>query len=232
MANDIFYLFIGVIQILSVIASIVSIVLNVIMANGFGNELDLKLTDLIFLRAKCVPMVFISMIFRCVSFVMMATLFRAYAVVPIIWIWWITHNTAEKIIYKNSFFFNFCTRDTDDLLGILMNAFQKFGSMLVGPVVYPIEQFYLYKENISTEAKKKHDKLRKKLWLFDGLSTLLSHGIVLIIIIVLWETTSIVDQNLSICAFPIIKDNISIICGSIIILGALNCLMSFLYYKF
>ena len=227
-----FYLFIGVIQILSVIASIVSIVLNIIMANGFGNELDLKLTDLILLRAKCVPMVFISMIFRCASFVMMATLFRAYAIIPIVFIWWISHNTEEKIVDENSFFFNLCSQDTYDIPLTLANAFQKFGDMLVGPTLWPIEKLYWDKENFSTEEKKDHDMLRKKCWLFDAISTLLSHGIVLIIIIVLWETTTILDQNLSICAFPFIKDNISIICGIIIILGTLNCLMSFLYYKF
>ena len=71
----------------------------------------------------------------------------------------------------------------------------------------------------------------KKIFLVDAITSFASHGITMVIIIVLWETTSVLDQNLSICTFPLIKNNISLICGIIMSFSTVNCLLSYLYYK-
>ena len=81
------------------------------------------------------------------------------------------------------------------------------------------------------EMKKEHDHKRKKLLFFEGISAFVSHGLVMLIIIVLWESTTILNHNLSICTFPWIRSNISVICANVIALSALNCVLSYVYYK-
>ena len=103
--------------------------------------------------------------------------------------------------------------------------------MLVGPTLVPIERFLWFKDNVTSEEKEEHNLKRKSYWLFNVTASFMSHGIILIIIIILWETTSLLDQNLSTCTFPIVKNNVSYICGIVLILGGLNCLMTYLFYK-
>ena len=213
-------------------ASVVSIIINLMLGNGFGGELDLKTFDLIFLKAKCVIMIFITMIFRCSSLVMMATMLRWYSIIPILLIGWISHNTTQYVFHQNSFFFNLCQKTKYSLFGSLSDVLKRAGFILVGPRLNPIERFLWFHETFSNEEKKEHDMKRKKLWLIDSIISFVFHSIILIIIIVLWEKTSLFDQNLSVCTFPIIEKNISMICGIIMGVGLLSCLMPFLYYKY
>ena len=180
------------------------------------------------LRLKCTPMVFISLSFRCLSFVMMATLLRVYLIVPIIWIWWISQSTRQKAIFEEEFCSNFCKRK---LAGIQFKSFGIIGGMLVGPTLTPIERFLWYEENFDPRQKIEHDMKRKRYWLLNAITSFWSHGAVSIVLIILWETTSTLNQNLNKCTFPILKENIAIICGMIITLGATNCLTSYLFYK-
>ena len=220
--------FLGLIQILSLIASVVSVTLNLILGNGMGGELDLKMFDIICLRVKCTPMVFISILFRCLSFVMMATLLRVYSIFPIIWIWWISQSTVQKAVFERAFCSNFCKRE---LAGIQFKGFGIIGGTLVGPTLKPIERFFWYEDGFDTKQKIEHDMKRKRYWLLNAITSFLSHGTVSIALIILWETTSTLNQNLSWCTFPMVKENISIICGMVIALGATNCLTSYLFYK-
>ena len=137
----------------------------------------------------------------------------------------------QKLFYDKSFFFNLCNEDPDDLLISICNFFTSVGFILVGPIETPIELASWWQETFSEEEKKKHDMGRKRWWFVDSVSSFVSHGTVLIITIILWETTSVLDQNLSVCTFPLIRNSISIICGVVMTLSALNCLLSYLYYK-
>ena len=177
-------------------------------------------------------MVFITMIFQCLSFVMMITLLRLYSIFPILWIWWMTENSTPKVFYKNSFFFYCCQEENFSFYAVIRNHFAIAGNLLVGPALAPIEKKYWRVESFSEEQKREHDTKRKKYWLFNAITSFLYHATILIIIVVLWETTSVLDQNLSPCTFPVIKDYISIICGIIVALGMLSCLMPYVYYKY
>ena len=223
--------FIDSIQILSVFASLSSVMLNVIMLNGFGEDLNLKSMDLIRLRVKIVPMIFVSTAFRCLSFTMIATLLRFYSIFPILWIFWISNSIEEMTVFGNSFFFNLCNAKTKNLYNTLANIFNGVAGTLVGAVLFPMEKHYWFKENFSQDEKRYHDLNRKRFFLFDAGLSFISHGVVLIIIVSLWETTDLLNQNLSICTFEIFKNNISTICWFIMILSFLNFLMTYLYFK-
>lgn len=162
----------------------------------------------------------------------MATLFRYYSIIPILWICWISNEAGSKAVDGSLIFVNLCStrllRDTSSENPILRQIgyfCTSLGVICVGPIFYPIEQFYWWESTFSEEEKKKHDMERKKYWFFDSASSFVCHSTVLIIIIILWETTSALDQNLSICTYPLIKNNISIICAIIMTLSVLNCLI-------
>ena len=220
----------GKIQMISIVASVMSIIFNQMMANGFGGELELTKSNLIYVRAKCVFMIFTTLTFRCGSMVMMTTLLRWYSVFPIAWIWWMTYKTDQKL-KSNRPFASIQFQKVTELKVILDNVLEKFGTLLVGAVVAPIEERYWMIETFYKVQKENYDLERKKMWMFDSITSFFCHAIILITIIVLWETTSVLDQNLNICTFPIIKNNISIICGMIMIPGLFSCLISYLYYN-
>ena len=216
---------------ISISASLMSIIFNQMMANGFGGELELTMYDLISVRAKCVLMIFTTVTFRCGSLVMMTTLLRWYSIFPIVWIWWMTYRTDQKL-KSNSSFASIEFQKVTELKIILQNLLMLFGVLLVGAVLAPIEERYWMLETFYKVQKENHDLERKKLWIFDSITSFLCHVIILIIIIVLWETTSVLDQNLSICTCSIIRNNISIICVMIMTSGLFSCLISYLYYKY
>ena len=122
----------------------------------------MKTFDLIFLRVKIIPMVFISMLFRCLSFVLLATLFKFYSIFPIIWILWISHTTSVKVTSEQSFFFRLCNDDTASICWSLSSVFWAIGDIFVGPVLYPIKKHLWYVETFNKEQKRKHDMMRKR----------------------------------------------------------------------
>ena len=205
--------------------------LNRFMSNNFGGELELKTCDMIYLWLKLVPMILISLIARCLSFVTMVMLLKLYSIFPVFVIWLISYNTLQTIKYDQSFFYNLCNEDTDLRFAAFVNLIRAYGDTLVGPTLVPIEKLWWRQKNFSVEWKMKHDMKRKKIFLVDAITSFASHGTTMAIIIILWETTSVLDQNLSICTFPLIKNNISLICGIIMSFSAANCLLSYLYYK-
>ena len=205
--------------------------LNVIMLNGFGEDLDLNSIDLIRLRVKIMPMIFISTAFRCLSFTMIATLLRIYSIFPILWIFWISNSVAEMTVFDNSFFFNLCNKKTKSLYNTLANILNGVAGILIGPVLFPIEKHYWFKNNFSQDEKREHDLKRKRYFLFDAGLSFVSHGVVLIIIVSLWETTALLNQNLSVCTYELFKNNITLLCCFIMILSLLNFLMTYLYFK-
>ena len=201
------------------------------MSNKFGGELELKTRDVIYLWMKLVPMILISLVVRCSSFVIMLTLLRTYSFIPIFVIWLISYNTLQAIKYDQSFFYNICNEDTDLRFAAFVNLIRAYGDTLVGPTLVPIEKLWWRQKTFGIEWKVKHDKKRKKIFLVDAITSFASHGTTMVIIIIFWETTSVLDQNLSICTFPLIKNNVSLICGVIISFSAVNCLLSYLFYK-
>ena len=176
-------------------------------------------------------MIFTTLTFRCGSLVMMASLLRWYSIFPIVWILWMTYITDQKVKFDSSFD-SIQFEKVTELKIILQRFLTKFGVLLVGAVLAPIEEQFWMLETLYKEQKDKHDLMRKKMWIFDSIASFLCHAIILITIIILWETTSILDQNLSICTFPIVRNNVSIICGMIMTSGLFSCLMSYLYYKY
>ena len=186
---------------------------------------------MIYLWIKLVPMILISLIFRCLSFVTMVTLLRFYSIFPVFVILLISYNTSQTIKYDQSLFYNLCNEDTDLRFAAFVNLIRAYGDTLVGPTLVPIEKLWWRQKYFSIEWKKKHDMKRKKIFLFDAITSFASHGLTMVIIIILWETTSVLDQNLSICTFPLVKNNVSLICGVIMSFSAVNCLLSYFFYK-
>ena len=224
------------------------------MSNGFGADLKMKSLNLIFIRLCLAPVIFVSVVFRCLSFVLIVLLLRLFSIIPILWILWISNNTRQKVGYKKSLFFNSCQAPLQWTVRFL---FEQSGYLLTGPVLEEYNRIFWFRKEKNIEDLDKvselrlsraniitkmitghelykvdaHEKKRTYLFLFDAISSFLSHGLVLIIIIILWEATPILDQNLKICTFPWIKSHISIICGGVISLSAINCLLCFFYFK-
>ena len=236
------------------VASIASIMLNMIILNGFGAELDLKTVELIILRFKIAPAIFISMIFRCSSFVMMTTLLRFYSAFPILLIMLMYHyirRTRNKL-YENKAlrFLDLCkspyTKTSKTIsknkkrknnqrkqpLYYIVRLLDHSAQVLTGSVLVEIQRYawYIIDRNFTEQEKKNHDKDRRTLYFFDSMISLVTHGLCMVILIILWEKTSVLDDNLGLCAFSWTKVNISVLCGVVIALGTINCLFSFIYY--
>jgi len=70
---------------------------------------------------------------------------------------------------------------------------------------------------------------RRRVLFIDGLSTLLIYGLGLMVVIYLWEYTSLLNENLSPCTSNLVGENVSIICLMTIGLGVLNCAFSYIF---
>lgn len=219
-----------------------SIMLNVIMSNGFGAELDLQTFELIILRFKIAPVIFISMIFRCSSFVMITTLLRFYSAFPVLLIWlmsrFIRKMRSKHYLNEESFSVDLwkcrLTKKSASVPYTIIRLLEHSGELLTGPVLAEIHRYAwsVCDKAFIEKVKKSHDMSRKQLFFFDATMSLATHGLCMVIIIILWENTSVLDDNLSVCAFSWTTANISVLCGAVIALGTINCLFSFIYYYF
>ena len=190
--------------------------------------MELEGCSAILYKIKMIPMIFTSILFRCLSFVAMATFLRIYSIFPVVLIWFVTHNTLQKVIFQKSFFFNLCKGG----IAIINNIPGEIISLTVGPILLPGRKFYYHKKDVTKEDKTGVDLRRRRWFFFDSIGSLILHGLTLITIMILWETTSLLQDNLSVCAFDLIKHNVTLFLGCILGLGVSNCIMTFLYFKY
>ena len=168
-------------------------------------------------------MIFISIIFRCLSFATYAMLLRFYVIIPVILMWFVAHNILYKVMLDSSFFRNIC-KDSN----VLEYLPAEVMCVTAGPVILPRTKSWSLET--TQEKKSDWDRRRRKLFLLDSIGAFILHGMTLITIIVLLETTDLLEQNLSICTFSIVRNNLSLICGCIFALGYLNCITILIYY--
>ena len=103
----------------------------------------------------------------------------------------------QYVVYRSSFLFNICKKDAN----VLSNIPEEVISVTVGPVLPPAEIYHWYEKDISKEQKEEQELIRKKLFLLDSVTSFISHSITLILIIVLYESTTLLNENLSFCTF-------------------------------
>ena len=166
---------------------------------------------------KMMPIIFISTTFRTFSLVLMYSCLRYYAVIPILVTAIIQTFMAKKILDSID-----STRFKDFVLLFVPYAIISLGS---GPILSPT-----YNEN--EEQKRELNKQRKRWFFYDSMTTLIVYGTSILVIIVLWETTSYLQQNLSICAFDAEKQNMFPVAGCLLGLGFCHCAISFIYMTF
>lgn len=204
------------IAILSMVASLMSIVLNVLIGNEFGNSMDM--CSMIMLRIKLIPMVLVSTLFRSLSLVTMAIYLRLYALVPIAVMFIVQIGIANK--------FRFAQKDLRYWGKISMFLLIEYKIMsLISGQIFQVGG----KATTTTNIHQKMQKSRIMLFLVDSLFTLLVYGLGLVAVMVLWENTNLLSENLSPCAFDIMKYNVNMICGTLIGLGFISCIFCYLY---
>ena len=211
-----FHWYLGVIQVLSMCASLSSIILHVEVGNGFIRvQPGIRKRTVIINGMKMMPTIFISTTFRTFSLVLMSSCLRYYAAIPILVIV-IIQTTLTKCIL--------C--DTKSLKEFLM-SFAPYAvmSLVSGPILKP---------SPNNEIDQKLNEQRKKWFLYDSIATLVVYGITLSVTIILWERTSLLQQNLSTCAFDFVVQNMTYIACLLQALGFchfLICLMCFMCIK-
>ena len=141
-----FHWYLGVIQVLSMCASLSSIILHVEVGNGFIRvQPGIRKRTVIINGMKMMPTIFISTTFRTFSLVLMYSCLRYYAVIPILVTVIIQTFMAKKILDSID-----STRFKDFVLLFVPYAMISLGS---GPILSPT-----YNEN--EEQKRELDKQR------------------------------------------------------------------------
>ena len=208
--------------ILSMMASMMSIASNLMIGNGFGNELNTY--KMIVLRIKIAPMILATILFRCLSVVIFTTYLRLYSIIPILLMFSVQHfifnyhiihhseniSAVKRLVQKEHF-----------LRDVFMEIEYKILALTSGQIIYPKSTVI----EVVNVARRRRIKL---LWV-DSLCTLAVYGIFLMAIIFLWNATSLLKENPNECTSLILKENTEIICGSIIGLGVLSFGLSFIY---
>lgn len=209
---------------LSIIASVVSIILNVEAGNGFGE--GLSTSSMILTRIKLMPLIFISIIFRCTSFVIMVTFIRGYSILPMTMIWLFAHLAFQHVVSSTPFFGNIRT-----FFKGLYSVPAEVMQVTVGPILLPSNIYYWHQDSITEEDKADLIYKRKRLFFLDSVLAFLFHGVTLLTITLLWEHTTLLNDNLSACTFDFIRNNVPLFCDCVLFLGFFHCLTSFLYLK-
>ena len=210
--------------ILSMMASMLSIASNLMIGNGFGNELNTY--KMIVLRIKVAPMIFTTLVFRCLSLVIFTTYLRLYSIIPIFLMFFVQYfifnyrgvhyfenvSTWQRLFSKEHF-----------LRDLFIDIEYKILALTSGQIVYPMQMSKV--AEVVNVARWRRIKL---LWV-DTICTFAVYGAFLIAIIFLWSNTSILIENPNICTLEIVKENTEIICSSILGLGVCSCILSFIY---
>ena len=142
---------------------------------------------------KIFPMVLTSTTFRTFSVVIIASFLRWYSLCPILLMLIVQVIMVKKLIRRNSY-----TRE-------FVASFAPYGIMALisGTILSPTV-------NDGEDETRLLNQKRKAWRLFDSISTFVVYAIALSIIMILWETTTALNKNLSLCAFNVVKNNVII----------------------
>lgn len=209
--------FSGVVQIISIITSLTTIILNLELGNKVGFEL--RTCSMIAVMIKIMPFFLTSTIFRVGSLVMMILFLRVYAIVPI----FIMAMAQNFITRKGRLYLR--GRQAEPWLAFLPFEMLAIccGSVLVVPTRLP----WNLRNQFMTQIKSDQD--RKWYFLLEAISTFAVYGLTLITITVLWEKTTLLHKHLNTCTFEILKNNVIVICSCLSAVGLLHCILTQIY---
>ena len=214
----------SILIILSMMASMLSIASNSMIGNGFGNELNTY--KMIVLRIKIAPMIFSTLVFRCLSLVIFTTYLRLYSIIPILLMFFVQYfifNYLSIHYFENVSAWQRLFSKEHFLRDLFIDIEYKILALTSGQIVYPMQM-----SNVIEVVNVARWRRIKLLW-YDTICTFAVYGTFLIAIIFLWSSTSLLIENPNICTFEIVKENTEIICGSILGLGVCSCILSFIY---
>ena len=149
------------------------------MGNAFGEDLELEGCPAVLTKIKMIPVILTSILFRCLSFVAISTFLRWYAIIPTLIIWFIGHNTFQKVIEEESWFLNIFKAGGS----VVANIPYEIISITVGPILVSAKVSYWWQEGEVTKQEKADVELkRRKLFFFDSIGSFLAHGLTLMTI--------------------------------------------------
>ena len=171
---------------------------------------------MIVVMTKIMPLFLTSTIFRVGSLVMMILFFRVYAIVPIC-----IMVMVQNFITRRERLYSLKGRQAEPWF-----AFLPFEMLAIccGPVHVKPTHMQL---NVRRQFTNYQDK--KDYFFLDALLTFIVYGLTLITITVLCEKTTLLSKHLNTCTFPILKNNVIVICSCLSTVGLVHCILTKLY---
>jgi hypothetical protein len=191
------------------VTSLMSIIVNLEIGNGFGD--DLPMYSKLVCRIKMIPVLLLSTMFKTSSLVIIMTFYRMYSIIPISIMF-----LAQIIIVQK-------VRNPKALKTMAWKA---------TIIQLPYMTMALVSGQIFTPSSFNTNTRKKYLFLVDAISTFVISSLTLCSILIVGQFSPFLVNNIGICTLDVITNNIELICGCIIMLGLLNCIIFYIFREY
>ena len=188
------------------VSSLMSIIVNLEIGNGFGNDLPMysKLVSMI----KMIPVLLLSAMFKTSSLVIIMTYYRLYSIIPISIMFLAQIIIVHKVTNPKAL---------------------KTMAWKATIIQFPYMIMALVSGQILKPGPFNTNRRRKHLFLVDAISAFVINSLTLCSILIVGQFTPVLTNNLGICTLDVVKQNIELICGCIVTLGLLNCIVFYIF---